>query len=156
MAGRTEMSGAFIDFDEGGRVDWGCNPEMFSDGGNADFAEHSIPGMSGPKLQFSCGGARLLDFTLRLHYGMEKDVDAAVKLLRSWLYGDYSGGKFIKAPHRILVSFGSSWPNEKWVMRSVNVTSRLYDKNLSCLAADVSVSLQEYIETSRGRKEIIA
>jgi hypothetical protein len=156
MADKTEMSGAFIDFEDGKRVDWSCNPEMFSDNDSTDFAEHSIPGMSGPKLQFSSGGTRLLSFTLRLHYAMEANVDAAIKTLRAWLYGDYSGGKLTAAPHHLLVSFGDSWPNEKWVMQNVEVLGRLYDKNLKTLAADVSVTLQEYIETSRGRKEIMA
>jgi hypothetical protein len=155
MADRTEMPGAFIDFDGGGRVDWSCNPEMFNDTDSTEFAEHGIPGMSGPKLQFSHGGARLLSFTLRLHYGLEKNVDTAVKTLRSWLYGDYGSGKLTKAPHRLLISFGDNWPHEKWVMRSVEVAGRLYDKDLKCLAADVSVSLQEHIDTSRGRKEVI-
>jgi hypothetical protein len=155
MGERTEMSGAFIDFDGGGRVDWSCNPEVFSDSDSADFAEQSIPGMSGPKLQFAQGGARLLSFTLRLHYAMEKDVDTAIKTLRSWLYGDYSNGKLTKAPHRLLISFGNSWPNEKWLMTSVEILGRLYSKDLKCLAADVSVNFQEYIDTSRGRKEVM-
>lgn len=155
MAERTEQAGAFVDFETGDRVEWSCNPENFADSDSTDYARHSIPGMSGPKHQFSCGGARTLSFTLRLHYGMENDVEAAIKKLRAWLYGEYEKKKLKKGPHRILVSFGNNWPDEKWLMTSVDVQGRMYDKALTCIAAEVSVTLEEYTESSRGRREVM-
>lgn len=152
---RTEQVGAFIDFETGKRIDWTCNPEVFADSDSAEFKRVSIPGMSGPKHQFSCGGVRSLSFVLRLHYGIDKEVDTAIKTLRAWLYGDYQKGRLKKGPHRILVSFGKNWPNEKWIVMQVDVTGKTYDKELNCIAADVSITLEEFTIKSRGRKEVI-
>lgn len=154
MADRTEQAGAFIDFDTGERVLWSCNPETIADSDSTDYATHPIPGMSGPKRQFTCGGVRTLSFVLRLHYGMERDVEAAVKKIRAWLYPDYEGGRLRRGPHRLLLSFGSNWLNEKWVMKSLDVLGRQYDAELKCTAAELSVSLEEYVETSRSRAEV--
>ena len=156
MPERTEQAGAFVDYETGQRVSWSCNPESFVDSDSTDYARHSIPGMSGPRHQFTSGGTRTLTFQLRLHYGMERDVESAIRMLRAWLYGDYEKGKLKKGPHRLLVSFGDNWPNEKWLMTAVEVWGRLYDKNLACIAADVSVTLEEYVEESRGRREVTA
>lgn len=156
MVEHTEQNGAIVDYETGMRVTWSCNPETFTDTDSAEYARHTIPGMSGPRHQFTGGGARTLTFQLRLHYGMERDVETAIRCLRAWLYGDYQKKKLKNGPHRLLISFGDNWRDEKWLMTSVEVFGRLYDKNLTCIAADVSVTLEEYTEDSRGRKEVTA
>lgn len=154
MAERTEQAGALIDFDGGDRVNFSCNPETILDSDSTDYAVHSIPGMSGPKRQFSCGGTRAISFVLRLHYGMEDNVETAIKKMRAWLYPEYEDNKLKRGPHRILLSFGNNWLNEKWVMTNLDVLGRLFDADLKCIAAELSITMEEYVETSRGRAEV--
>jgi hypothetical protein len=148
-----ELAGAMVDLDDGARLEWGFNPEGFDDSDSANFARVGIPGMSHPRMQFTGGGERTLSFVVPLHYS-QTDVARDIRTLRSWLYGEYSGGRLVKAPHRLLVQFGGTWQGEKWLMESCAVSYRRFDKGGEPIMADVSVTLVEYIETSRGIGEV--
>ncbi len=154
MSGRTETTGMLVDVDDGSRLEWEFNPESFVDSDEANFARIGIPGMSHPRIQFSSGGERTLSFVLRLHYSRNKDVAAAIRKLRSWLYAEYSGGRLAKAPHRLLVQYGGNWEDEKWVLTKVAVGYQRFDREGNPLLSDVAVELLEYIEESRGMREV--
>ena len=150
----TEDLGALIDTEDASRIIFDINPESFEDEKSTEYAEVSIPGMSHPRTQFSNGGTRSVSFTIYLHYGATDDVPSAIKLLQSWLYPEYEAGKMKKAPAKLLLVFGDTWPDEKWLMRSCNVTRQRFDKELNCTMAEVQIELIEFIEQSRGKEDI--
>ena len=150
----TENLGALVDTESAERITFDINPDSFTDSKSNDFAEIPIPGMSHPRLQFTNGSTRTLSFTLYLHYGATDDVPKAIRLLQSWLYPEYDSGHLKKAPSRLLLIFGDTWPDEQWVMQSCNITRKLFDKELNCSFAEVSVELAEYIEQSRDANEV--
>jgi hypothetical protein len=149
----TELTGAMVDVDDGTRLEWGLNPEGFEDSDSTEFAKINIPGMSHPRIQFTGGSERKLSFVVPLHYS-QTDVARDIRTLRSWLYSEYSGGRLVRAPHRLLVQFGETWQGEKWVMENCAVSYRRFDKEGNPTMADVSVTLVEYIETSKGIGEV--
>jgi hypothetical protein len=149
----SEIAGALVDLDDGTRLEWSFNPESFEDSDSVNFAKIDIPGMSHPRIQFTGGGERSLSFVIPLHYS-QTDVGKEIKILRSWLYSEYSGGRLTKAPHRLLVQFGETWQGEKWVMESCGVAYKRFDKDGNPISAEVSVTLIEYIEESKGMGEV--
>ena len=151
---RTEGWGALIDTESVARITFDINPESFEDSKDTNFAEIPIPGMSHSRLQFANGNTRTLSFTVFIHYGVTDDVPAAIKLLQSWLYPIYDGGRWKPAPSRLLLVFGDTWPDELWVMRSCNVTRKRFNKELNCIFAEVAIELAEYIDTSRDANEV--
>ena len=151
---RTEGWGALIDTESVARITFDINPESFEDSKDTNFAEIPIPGMSHSRLQFANGNTRTLSFTVFIHYGVTDDVPAAIKLLQSWLYPIYDGGRLKQAPSRLLLVFGDTWPDELWVMRSCNVTRKRFNKELNCIFAEVAIELAEYIDTSRDANEV--
>ena len=150
----TENLGALIDTESAARITFDINPETFEDSKSTELAEISIPGMSHPRLQFTNGNSRTVSFSLALHYGATNDVPAAIKLLQSWLYPEYNNGHLKKAPSRLLLVVGDTWPDEKWVMQSCNITHKRFDKELNCIFAEASIELVEYIEQSRDANEV--
>ena len=64
------------------------------------------------------------------------------------------GGHLKKAPSRLLLVFGDTWPDEQWVMRSCNITRQRFDKELNCIFAEASIELAEYIDQSRDANEV--
>ena len=153
---KTETSGALVDTESADRITFNINPESFEDSKSTELAEIQIPGMSHPRLQFSNGSTRTLSFSVILHYGATKDVPKAIRLLQSWLYPEYDGGHLKKAPAKLLLVFGDTWPDEQWVMRSCNVTRQRFDKELNCSFAEVAIELVEFIEKSRDTNEVRA
>ncbi len=152
----TENLGALVDTEDASRIIFDINPDSFQDEKEVEIAEVQIPGMSHPRLQFSNGGARTVSFTLYLHRGATDDVPSAIKLLQSWLYPEYEGNRMKKAPAKLLLVFGDTWPDEKWLMHSCNVTRQRFDKELNCTFAEVQIELVEYIDQSRGKEDIRA
>ena len=39
-------------------------------------------------------------------------------------------------------------------MTNLDVLGRLFDADLKCIAAELSITMEEYVETSRGRAEV--
>jgi hypothetical protein len=109
--------------------------------------------MSHPRIQFTGGGERSLSFVIPLHYA-RTDVPRDIKILRSWLYGDYSDSRLTKGPHHLLVQFGETWQDEKWVMENCDVSYQRFDKDGKAIMALVSVRLTEYVTTSRSRSDV--
>lgn len=151
---QIETAGALVDTETGDRVTFDLNPESFEDSKSNEIAEIQIPGMSHPRLQFAHGGSRTLSFTLFLHYGATDDVPKAIRLLQAWLYPEYEGGRLKKAPAKLMLVFGDTWPDEVWLMQSCNVKRQRFTKELECSFAEVSVELVEYIEKSRDTNEV--
>lgn len=152
----TENLGALVDTEDGVRITFDLNPNSFQDEKSTELAEIQIPGMSNPRLQFSNGGTRSISFSIPLHHGATDDVPSAIRILQSWLYPEYEGGHLKKAPSRLLLVFGDTWPDELWVMRSCNVTRQRFDKELNCIYAEVAIELVEYIDQSRNATEVRA
>ncbi len=150
----TEKKGALVDSDNATRIDFNINPESFQDNKSLNLSEINIPGMSHPRLQFANGSSRVLSFSLFLHYGATKDVPNAIKILQSWLYPEYENGKLTKTPPKLLLVFGDTWADEKWILRSCNITRQRFDKDLKCILAEISIELIEYIEDSKSSKDI--
>ncbi len=150
----TENLGALVDTESAARITFDINPDSFEDSKNTEFAEIPIPGMSHPRLQFTNGSTRTVSFTLYLHYGATLDVPKAIRTLQAWLYPEYEEGHLKKAPSRLLLVVGNTWPDEQWVLRTCNVTRQRFDRELNCNFAEVSVELAEYIFQSRGADEV--
>lgn len=150
----TENLGALVDIESASRITFDINPDSFDDSKNTEFAEIPIPGMSHPRLQFTNGSTRTLSFTIYLHYGAADDVPKAIQMLQSWLYPEYDSGHLKKAPSRLLLVFGDTWPDEQWVMKTCNVTRQRFDKELNCTFAEVSIELIEFIEKSRDAQDL--
>ena len=150
----TENLGALVDVETAQRITFDLNPDSFSDNKSNELAEINIPGMSHPRLQFTNGSSRTLDFTIFLHYAVTQDVPSAIKILQAWLYPEYENGHLKKAPSKLLLVFGDTWQNEIWLLRSCNVSRQRFDKNLNCSFAEVNIELIEYIETSRDSNEV--
>jgi hypothetical protein len=136
------------DLDTGARVVFQLNPEFFQDDKTTEFASIGIPGMSHPRIQYTGGGERTLSFSAFLHSGATEDVPAGIRLLQSWLYAEYRSGRLTKAPHRLLVIFGETWSDEQWVLRSCSVLRKRFDKQLSCVFAEVALELVQIIDES--------
>ena len=152
----TENLGALVDTESAARVTFDLNPDSFDDSKSTEFAEIPIPGMSHPRLQFTNGSTRTLSFTIYLHYGATEDVPKAIRTLQAWLYPEYDAGRLRKAPARLLLVFGDTWPDERWVMTVCNVERQRFDKELNCTFAEVSIELAEYIEQSRSASGVRA
>ena len=152
----TESLGALVDTESAARITFDINPDTFEDSKSNEFAEIPIPGMSHPRLQFTNGSTRTLNFTIYLHYGATKDVPNAIRTLQAWLYPEYDGGHLKKAPSRLLLVFGDTWPDEQWIMRTCNITRQRFDKELNCTFAEADIELVEYIQQSRGADEVRA
>lgn len=152
----TENLGALVDSESAARITFDINPDTFEDTKSNELAEVPIPGMSHPRLQFTNGSSRTLSFTIYLHYGTTSDVPKAIRTLQSWLYPEYDGGHLKRAPSRLLLVFGDTWPDELWVMRTCNITRKQFDKQLNCTFAEASIELTEYIDTSRDANEVRA
>ena len=150
----TENLGALVDTESATRITFDINPDTFEDSKNNELAEIPIPGMSHPRLQFTNGSTRTLSFTVYLHYGATEDVPKAIRILQAWLYPEYDGGHLKKAPSRLLLVFGDTWPDEQWIMRSCNITRQRFDKELNCTFAEADIELVEYIQQSRGADEV--
>lgn len=149
----TENYGSLVDTESGRRVDFDLNPDSFTDEKSTEIAEIKIPGMSHPRLQFTHGGSRTVEFTLQLHYGATDDIIDTLNLLQSWLYAEYESGRLSKPPAKLMLVFGGTWADELWVMKSCNVTHKKFSKELDCIFAQVNIELVEYIEKSRDAKE---
>ncbi len=145
---QIENRGALVDVDNALRVTFDLNPESFEDSKDTEFASVAIPGMSHPKLQFTGGGERTLSFSVFLHYGATGNVPMAIRQLQSWQYPEYTNGRLTKAPPRLLVIFGDTWPDEQWVLTSCNIKRERFDKNLNCVFAVVDINLVQYIKES--------
>ena len=152
-SGITEQQGALIDTETGFRVTFDFNPDTIEDSKSTNLAEVNIPGMSHPRLQFANGGSRTLNFTIYLHYGATDDVEIAIRNLLSWLYPEYEGEKLKKAPAKLLLVFGDTFPDEQWILRSCNITRQRFDKYLNCILAKADIELVEFIEQSRDATE---
>ena len=152
----TENLGALVDTENAARITFDINPDSFEDSKNTEFAEIPIPGMSHPRLQFTNGSSRTVSFTIYLHYGATEDVPKAIRTLQAWLYPEYDGGHLKKAPSRLLLVFGDTWPDELWVMRMCNITRQRFDKELNCTFAEAAIELVEYIDQSRSTDEVRA
>lgn len=152
----TENLGALVDTESAARITFDINPDTFEDSKSNELAEIPIPGMSHPRLQFTNGSTRTLSFTVYLHYGATEDVPKAIRTLQAWLYPEYDGGHLKKAPSRLLLVFGDTWPDEQWIMRSCNITRQRFDKELNCTFAEADIELVEYIQQSRGADEVRA
>jgi len=150
---RTEQQGGLVDVDTGERVMFDFNPDTIQDDKGTEFAEISIPGMSHPRLQFTSGGSRTLSFTVYLHYGETVSVPDMIRRLQSWLYPEYEAGQLDKAPAKLLLVFGDTWPDELWLLRSCNISRKRFDKNLECILAEAAIELVEYIDESRSAEE---
>ncbi len=150
----TENLGALVDTENAARITFDINPDSFEDSKSNELAEIPIPGMSHPRLQFTNGSTRTLSFTVYLHYGATDDVPKAIGTLQAWLYPEYDGGHLKKAPSRLLLVFGDTWPDEQWIMRSCNITRQRFDKELNCTFAEADIELVEYIQQSRGADEV--
>ena len=150
----TENLGALVDTESAARITFDINPDTFEDSKSNELAEIPIPGMSHPRLQFTNGSTRTLSFTVYLHYGATEDVPKAIRTLQAWLYPEYDGGHLKKAPSRLLLVFGDTWPDEQWIMRSCNITRQRFDKELNCTFAEADIELVEYIQQSRGADEV--
>ena len=150
----TENLGALVDTESAARITFDINPDTFEDSKSNELAEIPIPGMSHPRLQFTNGSTRTLSFTVYLHYGATQDVPNAIRTLQAWLYPEYDGGHLKKAPSRLLLVFGDTWPDEQWIMRSCNITRQRFDKELNCTFAEADIELVEYIQQSRGADEV--
>ena len=149
-----ENSGAIVDVDNAVRVTFDLNPESFNDTKDTEFASVAIPGMSHPKIQFTGGGERILRFEIILHNGATEDVPAAIRQLQGWLYPEYTNGRLTKAPSRLLVVFGDTWPDEQWVLRNCEITRDRFDKDLNCILAYANLELVEYIDESIDAKAV--
>ena len=55
---------------------------------------------------------------------------------------------------KLLLTFGDTWPDEKWILRSCNINRQRFDKNLKCIFVEISVELVEYIENSKSSNDI--
>ena len=152
----TEILGALVDTESAARITFDINPDTFEDSKSNELAEIPIPGMSHPRLQFTNGSTRTLSFTVYLHYGATEDVPKAIRTLQAWLYPEYDGGHLKKAPSRLLLVFGDTWPDEQWIMRTCNITRQRFDKELNCTFAEADIELVEYIQQSRGADEVRA
>ena len=152
----TENLGALVDTENAARITFDINPDSFEDSKNTEFAEIPIPGMSHPRLQFTNGSSRTVSFTIYLHYGATEDVPKAIRTLQAWLYPEYESGHLKKAPSRLLLVFGDTWPDELWVMRMCNITRQRFGKELNCTFAEAAIELVEYIDQSRSTDEVRA
>lgn len=152
----TENKGAIAEVDTGERIVFTLNPESIEDSKTTDFANIDIPGMSHPRYQYTGGGERGLSFSIFLHSGAGEDVPTALKFLRSWLYAEYSEGKLIEAPKKLLIIFGDSWPDEQWLLKSMRITHNRFDKELNSIYAEVELDFVEYIEESVDMKDVRA
>ena len=152
----TENLGALVDTDTADRITFDLNPDSFEDSKSTEFAEIPIPGMSHPRLQFTNGNTRTLSFKIFLHYGATEDVPKAIRTLQAWLYPEYDGGYLKKAPAKLLLIFGDTWLDERWVMRTCNITRKRFDKELNCIFAEASIEFAEYIDQSRDANEVRA
>ena len=151
-----EESGAIAEVDSGDIIHFKLNPESIEDSKDTEFASMAIPGMSHPRYQFTGGGERTLSFTIYLHKATGEDVPTAIKLLRSWLYADYSEGKLSEPPKKLLIVFGDSWPDEVWLLRSMRITHNKLDKTLNSIYAEAELEFIEYIEQSVSREDVKA
>ena len=151
-----EESGAIAEVDSGDIMHFKINPESIEDSKDTSYANIEIPGMSHPRYQYTGGAERVLSFTVYLHNGTGDDVPTCLKLLRSWLYADYSEGKLIEAPKKLLIIFGDSWPDEVWLLRSMRITHNKFDKTLNSMYAEVELEFIEFIEDSIGAEDVRA
>ena len=154
LTDRTENAGAIVEVETGRRVEFDLNPEPIEDEKETEFASIPIPGMSHPKIQFTGGGERVLSFSVFLHYGATGDVPSAIRQLQAWQYAEYSNGRLTKGPPRLLVVFGSTWPDEPWVIRSCRVTRQRFDKQLNCVYAEAAIELIQFIDESIDAKDV--
>ena len=152
----TEDKGAIAEVDNGDIIHFKLNPESIEDSKDTEFASIDIPGMSHPRYQYTGGGERVLSFTIYLHKGAGEDVPTAIKLLRSWLYAEYSEGKLSEPPKKLLIVFGDTWPDELWLLRSMRITHNRFDKNLNSIYAEIALEFIEYIEESVGAEDVKA
>ena len=153
---QIENSGAIVDNENGIRVTFDLNPESFQDDKDTEFASIGIPGMSHPRVQYGGGGERTLSFSVILHAGATDDVPGAIRQLQSWQYAEYTGGRLSKAPPRLLIIFGQTWPDEEWVLRTCSVTRQQADKELNCILAEVALEFLQYIDESVDAKDVRA
>ncbi len=110
--------------------------------------------MSHPKIQFTGGGERVVSFSVFLHYAVTENVPAAIRQLQSWLYPEYTSGRLTKAPPRLLMIFGDTWPDEQWVLVSCNVNRERFNKELECVFAVVDLEFKQYIQQSVDAKDV--
>ena len=151
---KTEEKGSIAEVDTGERIMFTLNPESIEDRKATDYASVGIPGMSHPRYQFTGGGERELSFKIYLHKGAGEDVPTALKLLRSWLYAEYSDGKLVEAPKKLLIIFGDSWPDETWLLKSMHITHNKFDRELNSIYAEVALEFIEYIDESVGMEDV--
>ncbi|MBQ3625277.1 MAG: hypothetical protein II948_00825 [Synergistaceae bacterium] len=155
-SGGGEESGAIADVDSGDIIHFKINPESIEDSKDTSYANIEIPGMSHPRYQFTGGGERVLSFSIYLHEGAGDDVGSSLKLLRSWLYADYSEGKLNDPPKKLLIIFGDNWPDEVWLLRSLRITHNKLDKSLNSIYAEAELEFIEFIDESIGAGDVRA
>jgi hypothetical protein len=141
-----------VDVDTGERMEFQYNPNEITDEKGTAYAAIKVPGMSHPRYQFVAGEARKITFKVEFFKGPVKDK---VRWLQSLQYPEHDGTMLKNAPHRVLFIFGDLFPGVVCIVPSVKARFfHLFDQStLAPQRAEVDITLEEYVEQSKGPNE---
>src|SRR5262245_33220327 len=115
---------ALIDLSNWQRVEFKWMPDSFQESKAAEYASVNIIGRSEPMMGYSHSGGR--NFSLRLVFAIigaqqpEAEILGPIRLLRSWVYPDYSGS-LPATPHPLLLVAGN-WLSQRVILLNYQIT----------------------------------
>lgn len=125
------------------------NPEEYSINQDNNFASQSIPGLSGPILQFAHGGSRTLDMELLFDtYEKAQDVRSETQKFLALMAIDPE----LHAPPILRVEWASL--QFRCVLTRANQRYILFLPDGRPVRARVTASFQEFIDPEREAKEV--
>lgn len=145
------------------RLEFQFNPEEVTHQIGIAWGSHGIPGASHPRLHWGGSGSVTWAFTIQFHRLDDNVTDFVaqrVNLLESWTKAQYADdGQVSKGPPRLLFVMGSLVnsgvsPGRIVVLRSVAVKYTLFDEDMEPRAADVELSLEEFVRRSVDARTI--
>lgn len=134
-------------------------PQTFSETKSANYSNINVIGRSEPIAGYAHSGPRVFQISLvfAANSDAEKEVLAPVRLLRSWLYPDYSTPSVPQTPPPLLFGVGK-WLEQRVILLRADVkyhgpfrysvvNGQSSDNYLAPMWAEVGVAMQEVAPT---------
>lgn len=91
-----------IDYETQEKIELQYNPKEWQDNRTVNYAEHNIPGISHPVLQFVNGGDRIFEAEIFLNSMYDKNAPYIAHWIRARTYPERVNRILTYAPHRVL------------------------------------------------------
>lgn len=133
-----------IDYETQEKIELQFNPKEWYDERSVNYAEHNIPGISHPVLQFTNGGDRIFKADIHMNSMFDENAPYIAHWIRARTYPERSENILLNAPHRVVFVY----PNSMWILGVIieanrHVLDTFPDGRIKIM--DLSITIKEKI-----------